>query len=62
MNLCFKSKLSFAFTYPCPRKLREIMKLSLIERESKDKIASIWMEYHKSRSESVSYVLSKKEY
>ena len=24
---------SFVFTYPCPRKLREIIKMSLIEKE-----------------------------
>ena len=42
-------KYQFAFNYPCPRKLREIMKLSLIERENKDKIKDIWLEYHKDR-------------
>lgn len=26
----------FSFTYPCPRKLREIVKMSLFEKESKD--------------------------
>ncbi len=35
-----------SFTYPCPRKLREVIKMTLIERENKDKIVSLWMEYH----------------
>ena len=39
-------KKSFTFTYPCPRKLREIAKLSLFEREKPDHIKTIWEEYH----------------
>jgi len=39
--LAKKAVKRFSFVYPCPRKLREIMQLSLIERESKDKIASL---------------------
>jgi hypothetical protein len=27
-----------SFTYPCPRKLREVMKISMIERESPTRI------------------------
>ena len=34
-------KYAFVFTYPCPRNLREIMKMSLIERESYSKIKDI---------------------
>lgn len=26
-------KYNFSFNYPCPRKLREVMKMSLIEKE-----------------------------
>lgn len=40
----------FSFNYPCPRKLREIVKLSLVERETPDKITDIWKEYHSIRS------------
>lgn len=43
------SKFQFSFTYPSPRKLREVMKLSLIEREPKDKVINIWMDYHKDK-------------
>lgn len=37
------------FNYPCPRNLREIMKISLIEKENLDNIKSIWKEYHNSK-------------
>ena len=32
------SRRGFSFTYPCPRKLREIMKVSAIERENPEVI------------------------
>ena len=46
MLLLTKSKRSFSFTYPCPRKLREIMKMSMIEREPVETIKNIWHDYH----------------
>lgn len=58
----FKCMKNFSFTYPCPRKLREIMKLSLIERESKDQIAYIWHNYHKMKLENISSTMNKQEY
>ena len=58
----FLSKYRFAFTYPCPRKLREIMQMSLIERENKDNIVKIWMDYHKERDQNIAYIVSKTEY
>lgn len=33
MRLTHIIKARMAFTYPCPRKLREVMKMSLIEKE-----------------------------
>ena len=62
MNLCFKSLKNFAFTYPCPRKLREIMKLSLIERENKDQITQLWQNYHKMKLDNISHTLEKQQY
>lgn len=62
MKLFFKSVKSFSFTYPCPRRLREIMKLSLIEREDKDKIGYIWSNYHKMKLENIAHTLNKQEY
>ena len=46
------------FAYPCPRRLREIMKMSAIERESTATIEMIWNSYHQMRSHTVSKVLS----
>ena len=34
------------FAYPCPRKLREIMKMSAIEKEQTRTIEMIWNDYH----------------
>lgn len=53
---------SFSFTYPCPRKLREIMKMSMIEREPTDKIKAIWDEYHHMRTENISYSIDRDQY
>ncbi len=36
----------FSFAYPCPRKLREIMKMSAIEKEPTKVIETIWNTYH----------------
>lgn len=36
--------------------------MSLIERESPDKIRDVWMDYHKDRYNSVSYAVSKQEF
>lgn len=51
-----------SFTYPCPRKLREVVKMSLFEREPKDRIVDLWLEYHKSKHNNVAYALSKSEW
>ena len=37
---------NFSFAYPCPRKLREIVKMSAMERETPETIDHIWTEYH----------------
>ena len=58
----FFVKKSFSFTYPCPRKLREIMKMSLIEREKKDKVIEIWKKYHENRTQNVCSFLMRKDY
>lgn len=33
------------FTYPCPRKLDELVKISLFEKEQPSKIKEIWGKY-----------------
>jgi ATP synthase F1 complex assembly factor 1 len=61
-NLTYQSRKNFAFTYPCPRKLREVVKLTLFEREQPQRIKDIWKEYHQARSENVADSLEKHEY
>lgn len=51
-----------SFTYPCPRKLREIMKMSLIEKETPDKIKQIWQEYHQHKISNTATVMDKHKY
>lgn len=43
-----------SFTYPCPRKLREIMQMSLIEKETAQNIKHIWNTYHEDRQDNIS--------
>jgi ATP synthase F1 complex assembly factor 1 len=52
----------FSFTYPCPRKLREVIKMSLFEKESPATIKTIWNEYHLSRPTNVSNVITSGQY
>ena len=56
------SKRSFSFAYPCPRKLREIVKMSVFERENSQTIEMLWTEYHKARTHTTSKVLSVPRY
>ena len=57
MALLFKSiKKSFSFNYPCPRKLREIMQMSLVEREPPHQVKFLWEEYHSKKQDNVAMV------
>lgn len=49
---------NFVFTYPCPRRMREIVKMTLIERETPDKVRDVWNTYHSARANNVSCVLT----
>lgn len=49
---------SFAFTYPCPRKLREIVKMTLFEKENSSTIKAIWNDYHLKRPQNVSTLIT----
>ena len=53
---------SFAFTYPCPRKLREVIKMTMIEKELPKAIQQIWSSYHESRPQNVSSVITSSQY
>lgn len=45
------------FTYPCPRKLREIVKLTMFEKENTTRIKEIWNTYHSEKDRTISDVL-----
>ena len=51
-----------SFNYPCPRKLREVMKMSLIEREPAHVIKDIWLQYHEPRISNSADVIEKDKY
>ena len=52
----------FSFSWPCPRKLREIVKMSAFEKETAETCKLIWNEYHHAKPHTVSTVLSKSQY
>ena len=56
------NKYAFSFNYPCPRKLREVMKMSLIEKEPAHTVRNIWMEYHEPRVANTADVIEKEKY
>ncbi len=61
-SLFYKQARGFSFNYPCPRNLREIMKMSLIEKEPPHQVKEIWQEYHKLRPQNIADVLTKEEH
>jgi len=61
-SLFYKQFRNFSFNYPCPRNLREIMKMSLIEKEPPNQVKEIWQEYHKTRHQNIADVFTKDEH
>jgi ATP synthase F1 complex assembly factor 1 len=55
-------KRNFGFNYPCPRKLRELVKMSAMEKESSTTIEGIWKDYHDTKSYTISKILSQSLY
>jgi hypothetical protein len=47
------------FNYPCPRKLRELVKLSVFEKENAESIKDIWKTYHSMKPKVFSDVVEK---
>ena len=41
------------FTYPCPRKLDEIVKISMFEKETPFNIKQIWTKYYEEKNSSL---------
>lgn len=44
------------FSFPAPRKLEDVVKLALLEREPPARVAEIWNEYHDARLDAVATV------
>jgi ATP synthase F1 complex assembly factor 1 len=61
MNNFLKFSKKFYFSYPCPRKLREVMKMSLIEKEQPEKIKEIWQLHYKEKSNAIGMDISTDE-
>mmetsp|Transcript_52409 Transcript_52409/g.59908 ORF Transcript_52409/g.59908 Transcript_52409/m.59908 type:complete len:197 (-) Transcript_52409:257-847(-) len=55
-------KAGFSWTYPCPRLLRELTKMSAIEREQPSTIKQIWTDYHKEKEQTISSFLEPSHY
>lgn len=52
----------FGFSWPCPKKLNEIVKRSAFEKEDADTCTYIWNEYHHAKPHTVSTVLTSRQY
>lgn len=50
------------FSFPAPRKLDQIVKLQLMERESTSKIKQVWNDFHDRRLDSVATVWTQAEF
>jgi hypothetical protein len=51
----------FYFSYPCPRKLREIVKITLFEREQPNKIKEIWQKHYDEKPHAVGFDIEAEE-
>lgn len=60
MNFLKFSKKAY-FSYPCPRKLREIVKITLFEREQPEKIKEIWKKYYEEKNSAIGMNLKGEE-
>jgi len=54
-DMFMKTCKKFYFSYPCPRKLREIVKISLFEREQPNKIKEIWKKHYDEKPHAVGF-------
>ena len=55
--MTYLTNRNFAFTYPCPRKLREIAKMSAFEKLTPENIETLWKDYHNAKPHTISKVL-----
>ena len=49
------------FSYPCPRKLSEIVKISLMEKEPPSKIKEIWQKHYDEKYHAVGFDIEAEE-
>ena len=56
------NKRSFSFSWPCPRVLREIVKMSAFDKENAETCEYIWNEYHHAKPTTVSTTLNSRMY
>jgi len=50
------------FSFPAPRRLDQIIKYALLQRESTDEIKRIWGEFHANRTDALGSYMTKKQY
>lgn len=50
------------FSFPAPRRLDQIVKYALIEREPPETIKEIWTKFHEERNDSVATVFEEDEF
>ena len=60
-TMFLKTFKKFYFSYPCPRKLREIVKITLFEREQPAKIKEIWQKYYDEKPHAVGFDITADE-
>ena len=61
-TMMMQMRYGMSFNYPCPRKLREVMKMSLIEKEPPHVVKDIWLQYHEPRVANSADVIEKEKY
>jgi ATP synthase mitochondrial F1 complex assembly factor 1 len=58
----FNFKRYFSFNYPCPRKLKDVTKLALLEREHSNRVKEIWKQHYSDNLTSFSNTLQAIEF
>jgi len=57
-NNFIKINIKNYFSYPCPRKLNELVKISLFEKEQPSKIKDIWEKYFNGKENTIGLNIS----
>lgn len=62
MNITKRLLKKFSFSIPAPRKLREVMKISIVEKEPTHVIQEIWQKHHIGKDYQIARSLTKDQY